>query len=130
MKLNPDCIRDILIRVEEVTDAQTGFEYPNDCACLLEKYSDNELRYHIRQCDMSNFFKSCKEWSAGIIEITDLTPRGHEFIAKIRDTENWSKVKKGLSAVRDYSLSAISAIAEGVTSAAISSYFSSGTNQK
>ena len=130
MKLNPDCVRDILMRIEEITDATTGFEYPDDCDDLLKKYSDNELRYHICQCDMSGFFTSCKEDMTGTIEIIDLHPKGHELIAKIRDNNNWGKVKKGLSVVRDYSLSALSAIAEGVTSAAISSYFSSETGLK
>ena len=58
------------------------------------------------------------------IFVADLSPNGHEFLSKIRDNNQWSKVKTGLSAVRNYSLSAISSVAEGVTSAAISAYLS------
>ena len=60
--------------------------------------------------------------------ILDLTPKGHQFIAQIRDSGQWKKVKNGLDAVRNYSLAAISAVAEGVTSAGISAYFSGKAN--
>ncbi|MBC3938549.1 hypothetical protein D4A47_06415 [Anaerotruncus massiliensis (ex Liu et al. 2021)] len=51
-----------------------------------------------------------------------MTLSGHEFLESIRDDDRWKRIKSGLSAIRNFSLSAISSIAEGVTSAAITAY--------
>lgn len=49
----------------------------------------------------------------------DLTPAGHEFLANVRDDSNWNKIK-GISANIGFaSLKVVSAIAEGVATAAI-----------
>lgn len=54
--------------------------------------------------------------------VTMITYNGHELLEHIRDDCQWATVKKGLSAVRSYSLSAIQAIASGITEAAITAY--------
>lgn len=53
-----------------------------------------------------------------------MTYDGHEFLNEIRDGKRWNKVKSITTAIRNYSLSAVSSIAEGVTNAAISAFLS------
>lgn len=126
MKLNLDCMRDILLAVETL-----GFDeslYFDDLSEKLPDYSTYELHYgcyklyEAKLIDLVNF-----EIDGAVTprthEILDITFAGHEFLAKIRDRQRWGTIKSGASAIRDYSLSAISAIAEGVTSAAINAYF-------
>ena len=49
MKLNPDCIRDILIEVESQTTFSSEFLYPDDNSESLSKYCEDEIFYHIKQ---------------------------------------------------------------------------------
>ena len=128
MKLNIDCCRDILLLVESCEYNQIlRFE---DMQRELSKYADDELQYcsykmyeagyiSVNKTDYCNYASPVIHW------INNLTFSGHQFLEKIRDDDRWGKIKKGASSVRDYSLSAISAIAEGMTAAAISAWASS-----
>ena len=49
----------------------------------------------------------------------DLTPSGHEFLANVREENNWKKIKSVSSSIGFASLKVVSAIAEGVATAAI-----------
>lgn len=126
MKMNLDCMRDILLAVESLGfDATLNF---NDLAEKLPDYSEEELHYGCAKLYEAKLIVLVNFDIDGSIiprthEILDITFSGHEFLAKIRDKNRWSKIKSGASAIRDYSLSAISAIAEGITSAAINAYF-------
>lgn len=84
MKLNPDCIRDILLSVEEICDMQNIYDSLNDKPPLLDKYSENDIEYHARQCNLSGFLLGYREGSQGGFSINDLTPKGHEFLANTR----------------------------------------------
>ena len=94
---------------------------------LLPEFSKEDIFYAIYNLDQAGYLdvSILRTGGGGIYSCTvkDITYTGHEFLNKIRDEKRWAKVKSAANAVRDYSLSAISAIAEGVTSAAISAYF-------
>ena len=49
----------------------------------------------------------------------DLSPAGHEFLSNIRDNNNWAKIKDVSSTIGFASLKVVTAIAEGVATAAI-----------
>ena len=127
MRLNADCIRDILIALESC-------EYNNTLSVdllseTLPQYAADELQYNSLKLYEAKLIDAVcytdQEYAVQRVhELIDITYAGHQFLAKIRDDKRWGSVKRGLSAVRDYSLSAITSIAEGVTSAAINAYFS------
>lgn len=124
MKLNPNCIRDILIAVEENTGYHIYLDYPTerDKCPSLSNYEDDEIRYHIYQCYKSGLIEFAgKEDLDGNIPINDLTPAGHSFLANIRSDNVWSDVKKVSSKIGSTSLSALIQIANGVVSALIKS---------
>lgn len=56
------------------------------------------------------------------VSVKYLTFAGHEFLASVRDDSRWKRLKKALPSIRNYSLDAIKALSEGMTSAAINAY--------
>lgn len=119
MKLNPDCIRDILLSIEDSADFMNCFEYRIDEAegipNRLAKYSHDEIIYHIRQCSMSNLITTPSYYDGGdCICIQDLTPSGHQFIANIRSDTVWNNTKTLASKIGSYSLDVLTNIAVGV----------------
>ena len=127
MKLNPDCVRDTLLAIESA-DYNTYIS-PRILQQELPQYSESEIEYTCLILDDGGFLIAMivdlpGQLMPSVKSVIRLTYQGHELIAKIRDPERWPKLRTALSVIRDYSLSAISAIAEGATSAAINVYFS------
>ena len=99
---------------------------------LQEAYANDVLFYHLRYCIEAGLIKTDSETERAIasgiycsrISAYDLTVAGHDLIAKIRDNGRWSGIKKALPAIRNYSLDAINALSQGMTSAAITAYLS------
>ena len=127
MKLTPDCMRDILLTAESL-DFDRGILF-DDLRVMLQDYSAEELLYgcyKLREAGLieSTTFEIDGKVTPRTHEILDVTFSGHEFLEKIRDGKRWRIIKSGAASVRDFSLSALSAVAEGVTAAAISAYLS------
>lgn len=123
MRLNPDCIRDILLTVEENTDINSSFVYfndkfpcneqHNDCE-LLSKYDTEEVLYHIRQCELSDLIVATKWYKDDSCKIKDLSPQGHNFLANIRSDNIWNNTKKVATKVGSISLDALIKISTSV----------------
>lgn len=133
MKLNTDCLRDSLLKVEELQRFYTNaagavtkdtLDY-QQVADELPAYETAEVFYALLNLEQAGFIDMTVKWTNGFVYfccINDVTYEGHQFADKVRDDARWGKLKGGLSVVRDYSLSAIEAIAEGITTAAITAY--------
>jgi hypothetical protein len=114
MKLNPDCIRDILLTVEEycpfdrglAIDRETLGKYP-----LLSKYDYGEVAYHVDQCKQSGLLNNVKMYIHGGYQIRGLTPAGHDFLANIASDTAWSKVKSKLQEIGSTSLQTLVSVA-------------------
>ena len=74
----------------------------------LMEYSENEIEYHLHQCDMNDFL------------IKDISPKAHEFLANIRSDTVYTSVKNRLKQVGIYSLKSIVDVASTVASEFIS----------
>jgi hypothetical protein len=120
MKLNPDCIRDILFTIEEQSDFCTSMLYSpsnnHEKFLNLKKYTSNEVLYHMKQCEYSGLI-IVSNWllDPGVV-IDDLTPKGHEFLANIRTDTNWNKTKEVAQKVGSDSLNILTQIAAKVIS--------------
>ena len=126
MKLNSDCIRDILLSVEEDCDYDRVMDYDRDSDSnfRLKKYTHEEIIYHIRQCEYSNLIVNATYYDGGKhIIIDDLSPDGHQFLANIREDTVWNGVKSIAKKVGSTSLTALSQIASNVVSEIIKSQF-------
>lgn len=92
----------------------------------LPKFTHEDIFYSLFNLEQAGYIDLDILWASGGIatscSVNYMTFSGHEFLEKIRDSKHWSVIKKGLSAVRNYSLDTISSIASGVTSAAIAAY--------
>lgn len=122
MKLNPDCIRDILLTVEENTSYGKPMGYNTDSEYeRLKPYSHEEAMYHIQQCEFSGLVTEVSYFLGGGCMIHDLSPKGHEFLANIRLDTNWNKTKEVAKSVGSYSLDALTTIASKVITSVINS---------
>lgn len=140
LKLDMDCVRDVLLCVEENTDlrsscifvdielnkklAQSGMQaadekgYQQD---LMNWYTNNELIYHVRYCVEAGLIVRVAQSGCGshIYLISDLTPKGHEFLANIRSKDNWEKTKSIGTKIGSFGLEMVKKISEGVATAAL-----------
>lgn len=123
MKLNPDCIRDILLTVEEHTGHSKFMRYPDKIEYeLLKPYPKDEVFYHINQCKLSGLLTKV-DWTMNPdCLIYDISPSGHEFLANIRSNTNWSKTKEIASKVGSFSLDALAKIAVNVVTSLINKH--------
>ena len=98
MKLNPDCIRDILLLVETVSDDESELLFEAESVSFddLSRYSAKEVRYHLLQCKKQNLIEIGIEFIDRSIPVFGLTPEGHRFLEAIRPASRWQRL---LSAV-------------------------------
>jgi len=118
VKLNPECVRDILFSVEENTGYDIYLDYPKeiDKCPLLKTYKDDEIRYHFFQCAKAGLIEIQRADLADNLAIRDLTPKGHELLANIRSDKVWVKTKHVASSIGSMSLDFLSKIAANVLS--------------
>ncbi len=102
MKLDLDCIRDILLVCEATITFNKGYSYSKyGNSELLQKYSHDEIIYHISQAKNSNLIRTSAFYDNGEhVIIYDITSVGHEFLANIRTQTVWKKIKeKGIQSL-------------------------------
>lgn len=123
MKLNPDCIRDILFAIEERTSMKNLFYLDEDgCHEIFPNYDLDTILYHIRQCDMYGYLYNVSFSMTNSCTVIDLTPKAHEFINNIREDNNWRKTKEVAGKVGSLSLNVLSQIATNIITSLINSY--------
>lgn len=139
MKLNPECIRDIMLFCEKNTyikTCETGnllsasyhVLYASEMRKIppLNSYDAGELIYHIIQLAESGHlasdfsFDPLNNFKHGDTpKIYYVTPKGHEFIASIEGKQSWARTRKILDTIGSVSLTVIETISKGVTTAVI-----------
>lgn len=123
MRLNPDCIRDILLDLEEKTSINSDVRYnDSNIPTIFPNYNSEEIYYHLRQCNLDNLFFNARQSIDGGWYIDDLTPKAHDFLANIHTDTVWNNVKEVSAKVGAKSLSAIIQIASGVVTSMINSH--------
>lgn len=115
MKLDNECIRDLLLYLEE------NCSYKNDITLnelKLEKYTTEEIVYTGEKLYEAGYINCLKSKSLyeemPIIVVMSLTYNGHRFIDNIRDDKVWGKTKGILSKVKSASLDIICNVAAQV----------------
>lgn len=122
MKLNPDCIRDVLLQMEELP-----YQEEMDVIQLhdfLDDYSHDEIDYTVLKLHEAGFIQAhIQKYLSGNIDIIllDITYNGHQFLANIRSNSIWNNVKEVSKKVGSNSLSALSQIATSVITEIIKS---------
>ena len=112
MQLNPDCIRDILLDIEEATTVNDSWRFDSLAPSKRLSMYDAGLI-----CDF-HIFGNCNALTA-----LDLTPKGHDFLANIRENKIWSGVKTVAETVGSKSLDALIQISSNVITELIKAQF-------
>lgn len=142
MRLNLDCVRQLLLCVEDNTGLReycyfidSGLEEcqinigespippPDYQDKLLKKFDNDELVYHINYCVDAGLLSTITPLGSYRIGIADLTPKGHDFLENIRDNSVWSGVKDIATKVGSKSLESVIQIAYDVITQRIKSQF-------
>lgn len=123
MKLNSDCIRDILLTLEEQCNGRRSVTISRKSSPRLEHYDDATIYYHMRQSNMAGLLCNAKEDILGNYSVQDISPAGHEFIANIRKDTVWNSVKSTAGKIGVSSLKAIMQIASSVAAELVKQHF-------
>lgn len=120
MKLNPDCVRDILITIEEYPEPMEL--YINEFAKKLPQYSLMEVYYCCSRLYEGGYinFEDLTNGGYHNTIVGDLTFFGHEFLQKIKNDNTWSKTKSIATKIGSFSIDVISQIAVNVITQLIS----------
>lgn len=120
MKLNPDCIRDILLLIEDQPFEQL-LQF-NDLQTQLNDYTYEELTYTCLKLNEAGLIKAVIANFDNHIHvefIQDLTFSGHEFLNNIQSDNVWNQTKDVLSKIGTTSVNSITFIANQVIAALI-----------
>lgn len=110
MRLNNDCIRDILLCIEEKTDTINPYISREDIVKDLEcKYDENTVKYHFRMLSGSKFIDTNNR---DVNSFTCLTWEGHEYLDNIRDEGIWRTVQTKIKPVGSVAVGIIANLAE------------------
>lgn len=137
MKLDADCVRDVLISIEVLQHVFVNDDgyvekealWAENLYDALPEYDRAVVFYALYNLDQAGYISLSVKWINGCVDecaINHITYAGHELTAKIRDKERWHGIKKALPVIRNYSIDAIGAVSEGMTSAAITALIQTG----
>lgn len=126
MRLNKDCIRDLLLLVENKC---VYYEHPKVGKRLftlsfkqicqsdeMKNYNEDVIRYTISKMFEGNYVEGCvippnSHLKFKMCEIDGLTLKGHELLDNIRPETVWQETKSVMSKVGDFSLGIMSQVA-------------------
>ena len=92
MRLNYNCVRDVLITIEEITGLSDNFLLESvgfyDIVANLSQYDDKEIYYTIQKLDEAGYIRT--GWIGDnhkdfmYYMVYDITFKGHEYLNSIR----------------------------------------------
>lgn len=106
MRLNHECIRDIILFIEDTTTASIPYVSAAKIHNHLKDIYDKEtINYHILYIESAYLVEKVSVADGNIpLHIWDLTPLGHDYASNIRDNKVWSKIKSATSKLASISL--------------------------
>lgn len=125
MKLDPNCVRDILLELEKLPYQKSCTI--SDLGNVLSSYQEDELSYSCFKLAEANYIditsiQTIASSGPEIRSINDITFYGHEFLNNIRSDTVWDDVKAVGAKIGANSVSAFTQIASGVVTALIKAH--------
>lgn len=115
MKLDIDCVRDVLLEFEEFP---VSCLTPYDFKKSIKKHGETAVEYTLAKLNEAGYIRAdIRTFQNGQYEyygIFDITFSGHQFLEKIRDHKVWSKTKSVAGAVGSRAFDIIAQIATSV----------------
>lgn len=113
MRLNYDCIRDILLYIEDNTDYENDYVSSDELLTNLS-YDKNTLFYHIDMIYQAELVDNVCFGDDEPQIISKLSWEGHQYLDNIRDNGIWKIVKEKTNSVGSLSLKLLIPLAESV----------------
>ncbi|MDT2485041.1 DUF2513 domain-containing protein [Enterococcus avium] len=118
MKLNQDCVRDIMLLIEDEISFGSFLRLNYFLESKkLSKYDRETIKYTLGKLDETGFLKSNTRWvSNDLVDFSTGMPtwKGHEFLDTIRDNTVWKNTKSIVSKFSSVSISMVENIASNV----------------
>lgn len=111
MKLKQDCIRDLMLYLEENLSYDN---YVNVFALKLKGHSTEDLVYTADKLYEAGYIEAGRQelsGSAPLIRVFSITYEGHQFLENIRDSKVWAEVKNKTSKMASVSLPVLQQVA-------------------
>lgn len=110
MKLNPDCIRDVLLELEK--QEYNTRTHINDLIEKLTQYSKEDIEYSCLKLLEGGYIVGNSSLTSYrniplVDDIFDITYKGHEFLNTIRPVSRWNKLKSIGNTAGSFSLKLI-----------------------
>lgn len=121
MKLDIDCVRDILLELEQLP---LGCYTPNNFLSSIKKHGIDDVEYCLAKLKETGYINAdIRQYQSGQYDyygIYDMTFSGHQFLEKIRDNKVWAKTKTVAGHVGSMAFDVITQIATSVITEIIS----------
>ena len=119
MKLNIDCIRDVLLFLEENLKISDDLEFKFQnlhaiCNGLEGKYEKPEIAYTLLKLKEGCYIQAQTFIGDGIISniiVSSITYEGHQFIESIRSERVFKEVKNKLGKIGNFALDIVQKVA-------------------
>lgn len=124
MKLNPDCMRDILMFAENI---EYGTQATLSDMCDSLNYTAEEINYTTKKLDEAGLIDVSFVYNLGnpvatLARLNDLTYDGHKVLADIRNEKIWESTKSAANEIGVNSIQALTQIATGVVTQIITKH--------
>lgn len=118
MKLNIDCVRDVMLTLEEAEYGELT-TISTLCKKLEDKYTEEEITYTCLKLDEGGLIDAMlvsmmNSSIKGVKAINDITFEGHQFLEDIRKNSTWNIIKDKALKIGSFSIKTLVAIAEKV----------------
>ena len=119
MKFDPDCVRDILLDIEELHDYPQILFFDSETKLLrASAHSFDKLAYHMILLDEAGYLNWTPVFTGGRhlyhSSIHGLTYDGHQFLETVRNPRVWEETKSLSKKVGSFSLNVISSVATDI----------------
>lgn len=127
MKINYDCIRELLIVLEENLIFSEELEYPHLNFCkvcqLLPDFSKQDIVYSTMMLEQGDYINArIMGGDNRVIECiyTSVTFTGHQLLENIKNDNVWNKTKEVSKSIGSSSIEVITSIANNILTSLIS----------
>lgn len=133
MKLNPDCIRDVMLEIEkrhkvtidEENNASFEMLWIDELYEALPKHSKEDIFYTLYNLDQAGYVSISTDEGDDAVTmcaINYMTYSGHEFLEKIRTPKVWKHIMKAGQAVGSFSLALMNQVGSTVLTTLVGEY--------
>jgi len=111
MRLNNDCIRDILLYLEANTSFEKEIINVDTLVNNLSKYDKDVVYYHIKMISQASLVDNVLFAGDEPYTISSLSWEGHQYLDNIRDDKVWKMLKDSASKLPSVSLKVLVSLA-------------------